>query len=563
MKKLLTLVLSLIIFQKANAQQEPIFIKLTGIIVDKETKEPVPYASIGLENSGIGTSTNLKGEFSFNINKSLIQSNRKIHISCVGYKVGFISVNEDFQQIDLEPSQTELREVIILGKDMRPEKIVRKALSRVRKNYYAKPFVYKTFYRHYCKDDSAYGRLIEAAVDIYKRKGHKAITNKPGVKDEVRVTQLRRSLDSTRITRTHAPIAIYSAMEADIASYQSGGTTSDIMQSMFSGVSSLKVNLKDYDFNLVGITQHENENVYKIEYNLKNQGVVLSSGFLLKQNRSGTLYINAKDYAFVRAEQNRFAYDTIKTVVTYQKSLVKYYLKHISKEGRSFLKQQNFTHTYHLDLLVNEFQTKDFEKFRGKEPDKKALYAIKYDPGFWNNYNILKETPLEEKIVRDLGGQQSLQEQFIIYDSLVKKSVEEHGTDIDAFERFFEQSKGSRILYIDFWASWCGPCLAEFYHSKKLLDKYKDKITFVLLSIDEDEDAWKKALTKFNLVIPGFIHYRIGPNADFLKFFDVNSIPRYLLIKENGEFFELNAKRPSNPELPRDFDLLIEQAKNK
>jgi thiol-disulfide isomerase/thioredoxin len=563
MKQMLTLVLSLIIFQKAHSQQETIFIRLTGIIVDKETREPVPYASIGLENSGIGTSSNLKGEFSFNINKSLIQSNRKIRISCVGYKVGFVATVEDFQQIELEPSQTELREVVILGNDQRPEKIVKKALSRVRKNYYAKPFVYKTFYRHYCKDDSSYGRLIEAAVDIYKRKGHKAITNKPGVKDEVRVTQLRRSLDSTLINRTHAPIAIYSAMETDIASYQLSGTALDIMQSMFSGVSNLKMNLKDYDFNLVGLTQHDNEYIYKIEYNLKNKGIVLSSGFLINQTRTGTLYINTNDYAIVRAEQNRYAYDTIKTVVTYQKSLGKYYLKHISKEGRSFLKHLNFTHTYHLDLMVNEFQTKNFEKFKGKEPDKKALYSIKYDPAFWNNYNILKETPLEEKIVRDLGGQQSLQEQFIIYDSLVKKSVEEYGTDIDAFERFFEQSKGSRILYIDFWASWCGPCLAEFSHSKKLLNKYKDKITFVLLSIDDDEAVWKKALTKFNLVIPGFIHYRIGSSADFLKFFDVNSIPRYMLIKVNGEFFELNAKRPSDPELPKDFDLLIEQAKNK
>lgn len=557
----MVLFLFLLTLEKANAQQINSFIKLGGLIIDKETKEPVPYASIGLENTGIGTSTNLKGEFSFNINVSLLKPNQKIRISCVGYEVGNVAITEDYQQIELTPSQTELREVVIFGKDQRPEKIVKKAFNKIRKNYYGKPLVYKTFYRHYCKDDSVYGRLIEAAVDIYKRKGYKAITNKPGIKDEVKVTQLRRSLDSTRVASGHIPISIYSVMEPDIASYQTNGSMTDIAQLLTSGISSLKLNLKDYDFKLAGITKYDNQYVYKIEYNLKNNGVQLSSGFVMKQSRVGTLYINANDYAFVRAEMSRFAHDTIKSIVTYQKTLDKYYLKHISKEGNNYIESKKFTHTYHIDLMVNEFQTKKFEKFKGIEPDKKELYGIKYDSNFWRNYNILKETPLEKKIVHDLGGEESLKNQFIVYDSLAKKSIAEYGTDIDKFERFFHQNRGSRILYIDFWASWCAPCLAEFYHSKKLLPKYKDKITFVLVSVDEDEAAWKKALTKFNLLQPGFLHYRVGPTGDFVKFFDVTSIPRYLLLKQNGEFFAFDAKRPSDPDLQKDFDLLIEQSK--
>jgi hypothetical protein len=92
------------------------------------------------------------------------------------------------------------------------------------------------------------------------------------------------------------------------------------------------------------------------------------------------------------------------------------------------------------------------------------------------------------------------------------------------------------------------------------MEGYKDKISFVLLSIDRDEKAWKNAIGKYKLALPGFHHYRIGPDADLLKFFEVGTIPRYLLIKKNGESYDLNAKRPSDPRLGQDFEILMNEA---
>ena len=238
---------------------------------------------------------------------------------------------------------------------------------------------------------------------------------------------------------------------------------------------------------------------------------------------------------------------------TYQQVDGKYFLRHITKEGKSFNAARNFKHTFHLDLLINEMQLKNFEKFKGKEPGKKELFDIPYDSTFWNRYTILKETPLEEKIIADLGGSRSLNEQFIIYDTLKKKEFERAISGQGQFDQFREFSRNHNILYLDFWASWCGPCIAEMSFTKKLAQEYKGKIIFVMLSVDSDERAWNRALVKHDLLRPEIRHYRIGPDADILKFLDVNTIPRYVLVNKDGSFFDLNAKRPSNPELSADF----------
>lgn len=113
-----------------------------------------------------------------------------------------------------------------------------------------------------------------------------------------------------------------------------------------------------------------------------------------------------------------------------------------------------------------------------------------------------------------------------------------------------------KVVYLDIWASWCGPCRMEFPNSKKLMERFskKDlkKIEFLFISIDNTEDAWKKALDQLQLggmhgFSPG------GWQSPVCKEFGVNSIPRYVIIGPNGEVIEGNAPRPSDPAL---YDLL-------
>jgi thiol-disulfide isomerase/thioredoxin len=96
---------------------------------------------------------------------------------------------------------------------------------------------------------------------------------------------------------------------------------------------------------------------------------------------------------------------------------------------------------------------------------------------------------------------------------------------------------------IDCWASWCKPCIEEMPDGKKIKDKYKGKISYIYLSIDKSKTDWLKGSKKFNLENS----YLLINNANnkFSDYFDISSIPRYIILDKNKNVYSANAPRPS------------------
>ena len=116
-----------------------------------------------------------------------------------------------------------------------------------------------------------------------------------------------------------------------------------------------------------------------------------------------------------------------------------------------------------------------------------------------------------------------------------------------------EDLKG-KYVYIDCWASWCGPCKAEIPHLKKLKKKFDGKnIAFVGISSDQDVEAWKKMVDKQKLE---GIQLHIGDDQSFMQAYMVTGIPRFILIDKDGLVYDANAPRPSSDEIKELFNSL-------
>lgn len=145
----------------------------------------------------------------------------------------------------------------------------------------------------------------------------------------------------------------------------------------------------------------------------------------------------------------------------------------------------------------------------------------------------------------------------VTYESLkkIKNIYDVSLPDAEGTETSFSKFKGN-VLLIDFWASWCKPCVRNVPGLRKLNTEIKDKpFKIISVSIDRDRNIWLRAIKKY-----GFPGIHLFDDKGFLStFYKVLWVPRCVIVKPDGTVANMDAPQANDPKLKVQIEDLLKE----
>jgi thiol-disulfide isomerase/thioredoxin len=130
---------------------------------------------------------------------------------------------------------------------------------------------------------------------------------------------------------------------------------------------------------------------------------------------------------------------------------------------------------------------------------------------------------------------------------------------ISNFWEMLKNKNKNKIMYIDFWGTWCGPCRAELPYTVKLYNYYKNKpVSVVMICLYSNKNDWEKAIPKISKMSNNYFLNEDDSKilADELK---VTGFPTHMIIDKKGELITKNIPSPADKEIKKLLNKMVEE----
>ncbi|MDE5416404.1 carboxypeptidase-like regulatory domain-containing protein [Labilibaculum sp. DW002] len=376
-----------------------------GKIQDKDTNEPLMFATITVKGVNVATVSNNEGEFLLKIAKDLPVS--EIEVSYIGYKnleYPINSLKAKRNILKLQSVSVPLGEINIYPMD--PIFLVKSILAKVSENYAKNPNMMKGFYRETVKKNRTYVAISEAVVNIHKA-GYRQLRE-----DQVQIYKGRKSQDVKK-------------MDTLLFKLQGGPTTSLLLDIVKNPYNLLSPDfITNYDFSIKSVTKINGKIHYVVEFKQK-EDIDLPLYY-------GLLYIESTNLALASAkfsmnlsnetEASRMFIKRKPAGVKVTPSSADYLVNYHEKDGKWYFnyargevnfkcnwKRKLFNTNYSAMTEIaitdrneeNIIRFKGFEKFKSNQimTEEVSNFA---DANFWGAYNTIEPDQSIESAIKKL-----------------------------------------------------------------------------------------------------------------------------------------------------------------
>ncbi|PWH81504.1 hypothetical protein DIS18_14580 [Algibacter marinivivus] len=406
---LLCLIFSSFCFNSTLAQNAT-FTELEGKVIDSDTKTPLVFTDIVINDSNISTVTNSDGDFLLKIPNTFLEGS--ITISHLGYKKREVKLSsiKNHEKILLSPAITKLNEVSITTTTKGAKEIVEETLKKKSSIYNNNNTLMTAFYRETIKKRRRNASLSEAVVKIHKQP-YNNLRN-----DHIELIKARKNTDYSKLDTLALKLqgGPFSNLYTDIIKYPEFiFTAEDIPLYTFSFGNSTKIN---------------NRQIYVINFKQKEDNgkplyygkLYIDAGTLALTNAVYSLNVSNKELSsqmYVRKKPRKVdVYPTEATYrVNYRTTNGKwhYAYSNISLTFKVNWKGKLFNNTYTLnsEMAITDWEIHDAKlaKIRSKLIRPSTILSEKAsgfsDPRFWGAYNIIEPEKSIESAIKKIQKQ--------------------------------------------------------------------------------------------------------------------------------------------------------------